>query len=131
MNTVELSKTIRTFLLTKCLRVYKQKAPEKAMFPYVTFKLPSSFDYNPAEDFVLEIDGWDISQDTTALELLMDSLDGDGDSLNPTGLHKKTIISNGLTVTFYRETRGELDDEDPSINRRQIRYTARTYYKGA
>jgi hypothetical protein len=86
-----LIKAIRTFLLTKTTRAYLQKAPENATFPYATFKLPSSFDSRPFEDFTLEIDLWDIAQDTTAIENLSDSIDGDGDALSPTGLNRKTI----------------------------------------
>lgn len=130
MNTIEFSKVIRSYLITKHPRVYKAKAPATAQFPYITFRLPSSFNTNPSEDFTLEVDTWDDKEDTTALETLADSIDGDGDSLNPTGLDKKTIVSNGLTATFYREARGEIEDDDPRINRRQLRYRVRTYYKG-
>lgn len=131
MNTIELSKAIRTYLLTKCPRVFKTKAPATAQFLYTTFKLPSSFNTNPSEDFTLEVNTWDNKEDTTALETLTDSIDGDGDPLNPTGLNFKTIISGNLTATFYRETRGEVDDDDPRISRRQLRYRVRVYCKGA
>ncbi|KNY24845.1 tail completion protein gp17 [Pseudobacteroides cellulosolvens] len=130
MNTIEFSKAIRSYLLTKHPRVYKEKAPATATFPYITFNLPSSSNTYPSEDFTLEIDIWDDKEDTTSLETLTDSIDGDGDALNPTGLNIKTIVSNGLTATFYRETRGEVIDDDPRINRRQLRYRVRTYYKG-
>lgn len=130
MNSVGLSEAIRDFLLTKCLTVYKSKASPKAQFPYITFKLPSSYDTNPSEDFTLEVNVWDDAKDTTALENLADIIDGTGKILNPTGLNRRTIIFDGLTATFYREARGWVDDDDPNINRRQLRYRVRVYYEG-
>lgn len=127
MNMVNLIKSIKGFLVTKADRAFFQKAPDTAQFPYVVFDLPSSFDSRPSEDFSLSIDIWDDDQDTTALETLTESIDGDGNIFNPSGLNNKTIIAIGLVATFYREGRMTVPDEDKRINRRQLRYNVRAY----
>lgn len=127
MNMVNFIKSIRDYLLTKSDRVYFQRAPDTAPFPYVVFDLPTSNDTRPSQDFYLEIDGWDNNQDTNALENLIDSIDGDGDNLNPTGLNNKTLSTVDVTATFHRQNRGNIPDEDKRINRRQLRYSVRVY----
>lgn len=127
MKMTELISGIRSFLLTKATRVYFRKAPSTAAFPYVVFDLPSSYSSRPSEDFSLEVDVWDDKQDTTALENLTESIDGNGDIFSPTGLNYKTITSANLTATSYREARLIVPDDDERINRRQLRYTVRAY----
>lgn len=122
INTVELLKIIQTFLKTKHTRVYFQKVPPKTSFPYISFLLSLSYDNKPSEDFTVDIDFWDINENTTTLEQLVDSVDN--------SLNNKTIQANGITASFYRETRQSLIDEDERINRRQLTYTVRTYYRG-
>lgn len=129
MNSIELQKQIITFLRTKASRVYLEYAPTDAVFPYVIYDLPSSYaGDSDREDFVLEIDVWDNSKDTTVLETLSGSIDGNGDIFNPTGLNRKNIYVDGkLAATCYREARFMIRDEDNRINHRQLRYTIQTY----
>ena len=130
MKGVEFSKAIGNYLASKVTRAYKSNAPEEAVFPYAVFYLPNSINTDPSEDFYLDVDIWDNKQDTTALENLVDIIDGDGDVLNPTGLHHKTITADGITATFYRESRSEIEDEDPRLSRRQLQYSVRVYHEG-
>jgi len=131
MNTIELKKMISTFLLTKCSKSYPyDSVPETAAIPYVTFRLGSSFtdENQKMERFTLTIDCLDNKSDTTALDTLAGSIDGDGAIVNATGLHRKRYFLDGtLQATFYREARLELDDEDPQIRRRQLRYEVQAY----
>ena len=122
---------IQAYLESKHTRVYFEEPPKKPTYPYVVYDLPNSVDDGSLENFVLDVDGWDDNQDTTALETIMAAIDGDGKKLNPSGLHRKTIIiPDVLSITFYRENRLALRDEDPSIRRRKIIYQARTYEGG-
>jgi hypothetical protein len=131
MNTIELKKMIYTFLKTKAARVYAYDAvPENAVLPYTTYHLTSSFtdENQKLEVFTLLVDNWDNNSDTTALETVTGSIDGNGNKVLATGLHnKKYFVSNVLQACFYRETRFEIEDEDPSIKRRQLRYEVQAY----
>jgi hypothetical protein len=131
MNTIELKKMITTFLKTKTTRVYPFDAvPSNAVPPYTTYHLTSSFtdENQKREDFSLTIDNWDNKPDTTALETLTGSIDGDGNKVSATGLHnKKYFVSSTLQACFYREARLEIENEDPAIRRCQLRYEVQTY----
>jgi hypothetical protein len=131
MNTIELKKMIYTFLKIKASRVYEYDAvPEKAVLPYTTYHLMSSFtdENQKLEVFTLLVDNWDNNPDTTALETVTGSIDGDGNKVTATGLHnKKYFVSGTLQACFYREARLELKDEDPAIRRRQLRYAVQAY----
>lgn len=102
-------------------RVFFQKASDNSPFPYLTWDMPNSSDDGSMERFILDIDGWDNdnSKDTTAIETLMDSVDK--------GLHRKTVMLENVSATFYRENRLPLLDEDPQIQRRKYIYQVRTF----
>lgn len=121
MKTVELRRIITTALLQVHPRVYFQVADEKADYPYLVFDLPNSMDDLSMEQFVLDVDGWDapVGGDTMALETLMASVD--------TVLHRKTVLVNGLSATFYRENRLPLLDDNKQIRRRKYVYQIRTH----
>ena len=129
MNTLELKKAIETFIKTKATRVYQRKAPAKASFPYVVWNLPSSDSgYSEREDIILEVDIWDNSNLTIVIDTLTGNIDGDGDIKNPSGLHRKNIFSDGvLSAKIYRTNRYEIEDEDKTLERRQLRYKIQTY----
>lgn len=118
-NIVELRKAIVSTLKSINPRVYFQRAPDTAVFPYLVYDLPNSFNDDP-QIFTLDIDGWDNSKDTTAIETLMQSVD---DLLN-----KKTIYTAGkVSATFYRDSKLGLIDDDPRINRRKYSYQIRVF----
>jgi len=131
MNTIELKKMIYTFLKAKTSRVYPaDSVPDNAVLPYTTYHLTSSFtdENQKLEVFTLLIDIWDNKSDTTALETLVGSVDGDGHVSAATGLHRKKYFASGtLQSCFYREARLEIEDEDPAIRRRQLRYAVQAY----
>jgi hypothetical protein len=105
-------------------RVHYENAPDKGIYPYLVYDLPNSNDDGSMEQFILDVDGWDnpAKGDTTALETLMDNVDKQ--------LHRKTVVINGtLSMTFYRENRIPLKDDDPRIKRRKYVYQVRTYNK--
>ena len=121
IKVIEIRKIINVALKTIHPRVYYQTAPDTAVFPYLVYDLPNSTDDGTLEQFVLDVDAWDDTNgDTTIVEILIDSADK--------SLHRKTIIvGDNLAVTFYRETRLTLTDDDPNIKRRKYIYQVRTF----
>ena len=116
---VELRKLINTTLRTVHPRVYYQRAPETATYPYLVYDLPDSIDSSPVEQFNLEVDGWDkpSNGDTTALETLMSDVDE--------VLHRKQGIFSEFGVTIFRARRLSISDDDPLIHRRKYAYDLR------
>jgi hypothetical protein len=130
IKVIELRKVINAYLKTihpnvvvdgeSKSRVFFQKASDDAVFPYLVYNLPNSADDGSMDRFILDIDGWDVSTDTTAIETIMDSVDK--------GLHRKTVmIGTEISATFYRENRIPLTDEDKRISRRKYIYQIRTH----
>ena len=117
---IELRKALLDLLKTQHSQVYFQIAPDDAVFPYVVYDLPNSVDDGTLENFVLDIDVWDIDTDTTVLETLISNIDN--------VLHRKTIyIADTVNAILYRENRMTLADDDKRIRRRKYIYQARTY----
>ena len=121
IKVIEIREIIQTALNSVHPRVYYQTAPDTAAFPYLVYDLPNSTDDGTLEQFVLDVDAWDSTNgDTTIVEILIDSADK--------SLHRKTItVDEVLAVTFYRENRLTLTDDDPNIKRRKYTYEVRTF----
>lgn len=131
MNVIEFKKMIFNFLGTVADRVYEGWAAPNTPYPFVTYNLSSSStDENMVmERFTLEVDIWDNKPlDTTALDTLTGSIDGNGNITSATGLHRKHYYSSGILIAdCYRIGRLEIPDEDPNIRRRQLRYEILVY----
>lgn len=119
---LELRGILQTYFKLKHSRVYFQQAPDNATYPFVVYDLPNSIDDGAMENFVLDIDVWDNSPNTTVLETLASDID--------TGLHRITIVSNGLGATFYRENRQAMLDDDSRLRRRRLTFQIRTHEGG-
>jgi len=103
-------------------RTWYEDAPNDAEYPYLVYNFPNDLD--DGEGFcnvVLDIDGWDAPEagDTTALENLMAAVDA--------AINKKTLIADDIVVTFYRNNKLSLDDDDERIKRRKYIYQARLF----
>jgi predicted metal-dependent peptidase len=123
---LEIRKAIFTQIRNVTDAAYYQDAPENTPTPFVTVDISNSIDDGTLERFVMDIDGWGASNNTTALETIMDGVDKQ--------LHRKTIyITDGagrqLGVTFYREQRLTFDETDKRIFRRRYIYQIRTHEK--
>lgn len=129
MNVLELKKQIQTFLLTCCDNVYYERADNISSFPYVVFNLTDSFGVEGnREDFTLEIDVWDNTQNTLTLETIVGNIDGDGDLFDATGLHRRLITSLDLfSAKIYRDRRINITDTDERIRRRHLKYDIQCY----
>jgi len=133
IKVIEIREIIQTALKSVHARVYFESSPATiddpdnpgtnipTPFPYLVYDLPNSTDDGTLEQFVLDVDAWDSTNgDTTSLETLIDSADK--------SLHRKTItVDDVLAVTFYRENRLTLTDDDPNIKRRKYTYEVRTF----
>ena len=120
---IDLRKAILAKLKAIHPRVYFQRAPELSSFPYLVFDIPNIYDDGEgSETATVDVDAWDASADTTALETLI--------TLVNTGLNKSTLTSGNLTATFYLDTKIPLTDDDPLIHRRKYIYQAKIYKRG-
>ena len=109
-------------LRTVADRVHIENAPSgiTVVYPYVTYRIPTSIDDYQKQDFIVEIDIWDNKADNTAIEKLTDDIDAI--------FHRLQHYQEGvLQVSVYRINRMMIPDPDPKIRRRQLRYQAKTY----
>jgi hypothetical protein len=147
MNIIKLRNSIRALLLTKCDRVYYERATDTTTYPYVVFNLVDSREQEgKREDFDLEVDVWDNAQDSTAIETLVGNIDGNGELLNVLypedefypediiypnsnqGLHRRLLyIDDVLSAKIYRDRRLSIIDEDVRVRHRQLKYFIQTY----
>lgn len=124
---LEIRKTIFTLLSSVTSNAYYQDVPENTPNPYVTVDISNSIDDGTLERFVMDIDGWGASNNTSALETLMHNVDET--------LHRKTVYIDAsgqqLGITFYRENRLTFHENDKRIFRRRYIYQIRTHIKEA
>ena len=118
---IEMRKALKSLITSVHAQNYFEEAPEDAAYPYIVVDFPNSNDDGTLEQFFIDVDGWDKPSGglTNDLEDLMDKVDN--------VLHRKTIYSNGLCMTLYRENRTNLRDPDKRIRRRKYIYQARTF----
>lgn len=100
-------------------RVYFVKPSSTATFPYLVYDVNITSLEDGLQLVTLDVDGWDNSSDTTALENLM--------TLVKETLDDQTIIVEELAVTFYLDRKTTLTDENPSIIRRKYIFDGRLY----
>lgn len=117
---IELRTIIQGQLKSVHPRVTYQGSHEKLAFPYLVYDIVNINDDGEGfQQVTLDVDGWDNSADTTALEALMKNV-------NQT-LNKKTFVSGNSTVTFYLENKLPLTDDEVTIKRRKYTYQGRLF----
>ncbi len=122
-KTIELRKLIVKLLKEVNKSVFYENANDKAEYPYIVYNLDNMNTVNyPRNDSILTIDVWDRNKDTVTVETLSDKIE---DILNM--LNKPSEKS---FPTFYLEDRMSIDDEDPLIRRRQLKFKIENYYIG-
>ena len=131
MTVIELKKMITTFLKTKSSRVFNKQAPAGVQYPYVIYTLERSEtnENQVMEEFDLVIEVYDNNQfDSTALDTLVGSIDGDGNISAASGLHRKHYhVANTLNASFYRYSREEVEQKDQVINCVELSYDVLVY----
>jgi hypothetical protein len=123
MNMNEVADTVLDYLGTKHSRVYRNKATQKPVFPYVVFRIDSGIDTYPSEDLYLNIDIYDdVNTSVRTMENLADSVDN--------GLNHTTINTGTLCIQFEREQRQYIPPEEfVSSHIVNLRYVVRAYFK--
>lgn len=116
---IKLRIALVTLLKTVHARVYFNDAPDTAVMPYVVYDFPNSFTQEEQERFVMDIDVWDDSTDTTALETLAETIWNT--------LHKHRHIDDDIQFTINRQNRFPMKDDDPRIRRRKQIYEIRYF----
>ena len=117
---IEVRKVIQSHLKTIHPRIFFQKAYENAQFPYVVYEIEILDLGDNLQLVTLDVDGWsDDYSDTTDLENLMSNIDA--------SFKKEIIINDSLVISFYRDRKLSIIDDDPRINRRKYIYQARLY----
>jgi hypothetical protein len=137
----EIRKAYQELIKLVAARVYFEDAPENATYPFVVVNLPVSNDFGEGfEVYTMDIDFWDKSTDTTALETLTHDVNmaineqivnTAGDALVPSETLTPGVIlyPNGDDPIFsFRallENRRVLNDNDKRLKRRQYTYYIR------
>lgn len=137
-TTLEIRRAVLTAIKSVHPRVWYEKAPDRAAFPYLVYLLQNAVNRPGLEQFLLDVDGWDAPANgsTAALETLMADVDQ--------RLHKRVVslTSDGsfvapyqysgsgadkLSFVIYRDRHFPLEDDDKRIRRRKYIYEVRTF----
>lgn len=123
MNTNAVADEVLEYLSTKHTRVYRNRAPQSPVFPYVVFRVESVMNNSPSEDFYINVDIYeDVSKSVRTIEDLADTIDS--------GLNMTVMNTSVLNMHFLREARQFIDDEE-LVGKQMInlRYNTRIYFK--
>ncbi len=123
MNLNAVADETYNYLITKHTRVYRNKAPQSPIFPYVVYRVESVLNSYPSEDLYVNIDVYeDASQSVRAMEDLADLIDKD--------LNMLVINTDILNLHFEREQRQYVPvNELISAHLVNLRYVVRAYFK--
>lgn len=115
---IKLRQALHPYLKNLYDRVYFQEAPNKAQLPYIVYNFTMYPDGEGTTTVTLEIDGWDNSKDTTALENMMETINQ---------INKTVITTDDLSVVFYLDSKIAYVEDDTKYNRRRYSYTGYLY----
>jgi hypothetical protein len=73
------------------------------------------------QDYMLDVDVWDKSQNTTTIEALCDNIEK--------LLHMENLPQTGILPTFYLVDRKSIPDEDKAIKHRLVRFQIQNYVR--
>lgn len=123
MNINGVADEVLKYLETKHTRVYRNKAPQSPIFPYVVYKVESVVNTMPSEDLYLNIDVYeDVNKSVRVMEDLADLIDNE--------LNQKVINTSKLNLYFDREQRQYINPEElVSAHLINLRYVVRAYFK--
>ena len=120
MRTNDLIELIKTKLSTVASNVYYEVADEDALYPHVVFSFQQiNLGDLSRQDYELDVDVWDKSEETETVENLCDSIEH---LLRGANLPQKNILP-----TFYLIDRRILFDEDKEIRHRVVRFQIQNY----
>ncbi len=120
---LEIRKAVQAALKNVHSRVWYERAPDGAQFPYITYLLSTAIDAGTLERYLLDVNGWDAPSDgsTAALETLMEAVDR--------ALQKRVVCTDDVSFVIYRDRRLSVEDTDPRIRRRMYVYELRAFQR--
>ncbi len=118
-KTIHLRQLVTPKLNTVPGGTYHRRAPKDAAYPYKTFKLSSASFVDARDDKELEIDIWDRSTDSKAIEEIADQIEA--------LLNDANIPAPPIYPTFFRENRYDLEDPDKNLQHIQLRFLVQLY----
>lgn len=123
MRINEVADELLIYLITMHSRVYRNKAPQSPVFPYVVYRIDSGVDSYPSEDIYINIDIYeDVNKSVRVIEDLADLIDN--------SLNHSIIDNQSLNLHFEREQRQYVTPEElVSTHVINLRYVARAYFK--
>lgn len=120
MRTNDLIELIKTKLSTVASNVYYEVADEDALYPHVVFSFQQiNLGDLSRQDYELDVDVWDKSEETETVENLCDSIEH--------LLHGANLPQKNILPTFYLIDRRILFDEDKEIRHRVVRFQIQNY----
>ncbi|MBS4538216.1 hypothetical protein GOQ27_07060 [Clostridium sp. D2Q-11] len=123
IDTNLLSDTVLEELKKYHPRVYRNRAPQNPIFPYIIYVLDNLVDSFPSEDYYIHIDVYDDgNKSVRAMENLADIIDNN--------INNKVLNIPGLNIHFKREGRQFVGSEDlGGKNLINLRYNTRVYFR--
>lgn len=118
-KTKELRKLITKQLKNISGGVYHRLAPKNAAYPYMTFRLNNVSFTDARDDYELEVDIWDRSQDLKTAEDIADQTERLFACVN--------LPTPPIYPTIFREGRNTLDDPDKTLQHIQLRFLVQLY----
>jgi hypothetical protein len=119
---IELRTLVHSFLKTLHSNVYFLRAPKNAPTPYLVYSLEIRSESEFTQFVLLDIDGWDIGNDSSNLETLMATINS--------SLDKKTLMTaENIAVSFYLDRKIPMVDDDPQILRRMYMYQGKLFIR--
>lgn len=121
-KTNDLKKLIQTKLKTLTTNVFYEIATDDAMYPHVVLTF-NSIDLGDLsrQDYMLNIDVWDKSKSTVAVDELCDKIEA--------LLQGENLPQTRILPTFYLVDRRNIPDEDKQIRHRVIRFQIQNYVR--
>lgn len=119
-KTVELRKVIVSLLEQVTPNVSFDKADKKTQFPYSVYSMNNvDLSSYPRDDISVTVDIWGKDIDSIRIETLTDKLEKI--------LNRNNHPTDKILPTFYLVGRNSLEDEDPLIQRRQLKFIVKNY----
>ena len=116
-----LRKLVKEQLETVPGGTYHKKAFPDSVYPYKTFRINSTTFTDARDDFLLEVDVWDLNtnEDPKVADDIADQVERLFSGVN--------LPDPPIYTTFFRDARFSLDDPDKNMQHIQLRFLVQLY----